>query len=440
METLLILTYAGLCVAIFKIFRIPKNKWTIPTAVLGGIVMVGVIVLVMNYNHPYTKFARSTFVTVPIVPAVSGLVVEVPVVANEPLNKGDVLFKIDPVPFELEVSNYEALLDAAVADVAQLEQHYLAAKAATEEAEAAVRATESELDRGAQEDLEQARAQVTEVESKYELAVKEEQRFRVLVEKGTVSRQHYDRAQQNLAAAEAELTRVRSAESEARERLTGGGEQIQAALERLHQAEALESEARLEFEAQSGGVNPEVRRLTAELDHRRWELEHTTVKAPDDGMVTHMALRPGVMAASLPLRPVMTFVPKESLGVVGAFWENSLQRLQAGAEAEVIIPALPGKVFKARVSQVLPAIAEGQVQANGGLISMTTLFGNAAKPAVSRRAAVLVELQDDVSSYVLPTGFSAEVAVYTEHAHHVAIMRKILLRMKSWLYYLFGDH
>ena len=35
MERLLILIYTGLCVAIFKIFRIPVNKWSLSTAALG---------------------------------------------------------------------------------------------------------------------------------------------------------------------------------------------------------------------------------------------------------------------------------------------------------------------------------------------------------------------------------------------------------------------
>ena len=55
MELLLILTYAAICYAIFKIFKVPVNKWTIPTAVLGGVILIAIILLVMNYNHPYTK-------------------------------------------------------------------------------------------------------------------------------------------------------------------------------------------------------------------------------------------------------------------------------------------------------------------------------------------------------------------------------------------------
>ena len=54
MELLLMLIYAAICVAVFKIFRIPVNKWTLPTAVLGGIFMIGIILLVMNYNHPFS--------------------------------------------------------------------------------------------------------------------------------------------------------------------------------------------------------------------------------------------------------------------------------------------------------------------------------------------------------------------------------------------------
>ena len=95
MELLLILTYTAICVAIFRIFRIPVNKWTLPTAVLGGIFLIGFILLVMNYNHPFTDNARIYFATTPILPDVRGRVVEVPVEPNRTLKKGDVLFRVE---------------------------------------------------------------------------------------------------------------------------------------------------------------------------------------------------------------------------------------------------------------------------------------------------------------------------------------------------------
>lgn len=48
MDLLIILCYVAIAWGVFKIFRIPVNKWTIPTAILGGIVVVGALILTMN--------------------------------------------------------------------------------------------------------------------------------------------------------------------------------------------------------------------------------------------------------------------------------------------------------------------------------------------------------------------------------------------------------
>lgn len=88
MDLLLILTYAAFCVAIFKIFNIPLNKWSVPTAVLGGVVLIGTLIFTMNYNHPYSELSRQYFVTTPIVPSVSGRVVDVPIKEGAMLKQG----------------------------------------------------------------------------------------------------------------------------------------------------------------------------------------------------------------------------------------------------------------------------------------------------------------------------------------------------------------
>ena len=72
MELLLILTYTAVCYAIFKLFRIPVNQWSLATAALGGIVGVALLLLLMNYNHPYSANARIYFTVTPIIPAVRG--------------------------------------------------------------------------------------------------------------------------------------------------------------------------------------------------------------------------------------------------------------------------------------------------------------------------------------------------------------------------------
>src|SRR6476469_4304017 len=102
MELLLTLTYVAICVAIFKIFRIPVNQWTLVTAALGGIFGLSLLFITMAYNHPFSTNARIYFTTVPILPSVKGRVIEVPVEdrTNQHLEAGEVLFKIDPKPYE----------------------------------------------------------------------------------------------------------------------------------------------------------------------------------------------------------------------------------------------------------------------------------------------------------------------------------------------------
>jgi RND family efflux transporter MFP subunit len=48
--------------------------------------------------------------SVPVVPNVAGEVIDVPIAANKPIAAGDVLFRIDPAPFQASVDQYSAQL------------------------------------------------------------------------------------------------------------------------------------------------------------------------------------------------------------------------------------------------------------------------------------------------------------------------------------------
>ena len=125
---------------------------------------------------------------------------------------------------------------------------------------------------------------------------------------------------------------------------------------------------------------------------------------------------------------VNTDVRDQGLGA--AFQQNSLQRVRTGDEAEVAFDAVPGRVFKGKVRIVLDAIAAGQIQATGTLID----YGARTEGG---RALALIDLEEDVSRYQIPVGAAAQVAIYTQYWHHVSLLRKILLRMRSWENYVF---
>jgi len=320
MDLILILTYTAICVAIFKIFKIPLNKWSVPTAVLGGVVLIGTLIMLMNYNHPYSEISREYFVSTPVVPAVRGKVISVNVEANEPIKKGHLLFSIDPVPFQNKVDAFSAQLVSATLDYQRATQLL-------------------EKNIGKQRDVDITKAQMDN--------------------------------------------------------------------------------------------------LTAQLADAKYNLERTEVRAQSDGYVTQMLVYPGLYVVPMPLRPAMVFVQQESFAYVGWYRQNSSMRLKKGFEAEIAFDALPGKVFTGEVVKVLPVIGEGEVQANGSMIRL----GVASR--IPGRIPVQIVITDprfaELEQYV-PGGSYGQSAIYSDSFTHVSIMRKIILRMSSWMSYFFPFH
>lgn len=107
------LCYASLYLLIFnKLGLLKKTAGNIVAFAGCGVVMVGAVVFAWYTYSPMSQDARLFRVIVPIVPNVSGRVIEVPIDGGEEvLSAGDVLFRIDPVPFEYAVQQLEAQVE-----------------------------------------------------------------------------------------------------------------------------------------------------------------------------------------------------------------------------------------------------------------------------------------------------------------------------------------
>ena len=311
----------------------------------------------------------------PILPSVKGRVVEVPVQPNTPLKAGDVLFRVDPEPYQYVVYQKKAAL-------AEAEQNVLQLKAA----------------------LDQATAGREKAQAQSDLAQQNYDRQAELFQKNVIARATLDTYTRNLETA--------------KQSLTG--------------AKAEEERARLAYTSNIGGVNTTVARLHAELADAQFDLDQTVTRAAGPGFVTQVTLRPGMYAIPTQLRTAMFFVNTDEgdQGLVAAFQQNSLQRVAAGDEAEVAFDAVPGRVFKAKVRQVVDAIAAGQLVTSAALVEPETR-------TTEGRAVAIIDVTDDMSEYNIPVGSTAQVAIYTEHWHHVSMIRRILLRMRSWQNYVF---
>jgi len=157
MVEVLIIIYSMICWLVFKVLKVPLNKWTGTTAVLGGIASIGFLLLMMGMYHPFTKEARIYTLTTPVLPTVKGRIIKVNVKTGDRVKAGDSLFQIEPEPFQYEVDRLQAdliLAESNLADAQELFAKQFASAKDVERAQAAVDSLVAQL-AGARFDLSQ---------------------------------------------------------------------------------------------------------------------------------------------------------------------------------------------------------------------------------------------------------------------------------------------
>jgi multidrug resistance efflux pump len=148
MVELLIIIYSMIMWVVFKVFKVPVNKWTSTTAVLVGIISIGFLLLMMGMYQPFTKEARVYTLTTPVLPTVKGRVIEVNVKTGDRVKKGDLLFRIDPEPFQNNVDMLDAevvLAQSNLEDAATLFERQAGSAKNVERAQATLDSKRAEL-------------------------------------------------------------------------------------------------------------------------------------------------------------------------------------------------------------------------------------------------------------------------------------------------------
>ncbi len=311
MIAFLTLIYVALLFLLIKLGKLPNSKTVWLTVIPYEVILVMGLFIPMQWGAP-TGSARVMTYSVAIVPNVSGQVSEVPAQANVPLQKGDILFRIDS-------TQYQAALDGLKAQL-----------------------------RLAQTRESQARQLVAQdAGSVYELQT---------------------------------------------------------------------------YEAQIDGLN-------AQIDAAMYSLRETTVRAPADGYVTNVVLRPGARVSSFPIAPAMAFIDTSETGVVAQIHQIYTRYIEAGQEAEVTFKTMPGKVFPATVMYLVPATAQGQAAVSGAAVQ--PLASMTPGPFMVR-----LKMDDpDIEARLMP-GALGEVAIYTQHTKATHLIRRVMIRMNAILNYI----
>lgn len=397
------------------------------------IVCMAVLIIPLQWGAPSGTVNVYQSV-IEIIPNVAGEVIEIPARALEPINKGDVLFQIDPQPYLAEVERFEAALKAAEQNAEMLPADLTSAKAGVVQAEAALMdAKQQGLSLAA--GLTATEATVAKHEAQRQLAQAKLDRVRELLEKNAASQQDLETEQRNVAAANATLSETQARSEQARlaadSKLGGVNTIVLQAEALLSAARAAESKAQLALDSTINGENTAVAQLRAQLKSARLNLDDATVRAPADGYLVGLSLRPGQRVANFPGRGWMTFVETNRNRVAVAIDQNSLRHVKPGQEAEMTFKLYPGRTISAKVESIAAITAAGQLQAAGVVPT--------APGAQQQRlpfGVILAIDEDELDDSLLLGGSAGEAAIYTDSASFAHIIRRVELRMTAWLNYL----
>jgi multidrug resistance efflux pump len=388
MEALLLGIYGFFVWLIF--IKLKWLPWNIKTQVIVAIIpIVGLtaLVLLLNIFAPSSSDVRVFKYTVPIVSQVRGRVIEVPVEeGNRLVKKGEVLFKIDPEPYQLAVNQLEAQLANAVASQKELAESLKAARGA----------------------VDQASARMREVNATFELARTRVAQNRELVSTGAGSKFDLEQAETNLRELEGQLDAARAGQV---------------------QAQAGEQQVQQKLGAKVNGEYAQVVQVRAQLANARWELEQSVTVSPCDCYVVNLQLRPGAFVAGMPFNAVMTLVEAQGQ-VVALYSQNELHQVKSGNEAEFTLKTHPGRIIKGTVDSVIWAQGQGQLPQSGTLPMTGVLH---APPG---RFVVKFDVAERDRDLFMAAGAAGNAAIYTERLAAIHILRMVILRIGAYMNYL----
>ena len=323
---------------------------------------------------PWTDQARVQAYVIPIVPQVSGRVVEINVVKDQVVEPGHVLLKINPSDYQLAVEIAEAALELAGQEIG--------AGTAT---------------------VTTAQAKLVEAITNLEHMKTQSARVFELEKRQVMSKAEGDKARAVVKQADAQVDSAR------------------ADLEKAKQALGVQGEA-----------NPRIRSAIADLKKVQLDLQRATVYAPSKGGITNLQIEEGHYASAG--APLMTFIEFDNVWIQANMRENNIANINEGDSVDIALDVAPGKVFKGSVSSIGFAVDSASAGAIGDLASIESKSGWLRD---AQRFPVIITFDDDSASGLRRLGGQADVLVYTSNNWIINPLGWLWIRMLSWLSYVY---
>jgi membrane fusion protein, multidrug efflux system len=320
-----------------------------------------------RYITTENAYVKSDIVTVST--DIDGRVVSVEVAENQLVRQGDVLFRIDPEPFQIALDMADASLVAVRHDI--------------EASRAEFRQIEAEID---------------EAQERVKFFQQQAERQRELEERGIAAQVRLEEAELELAAARQRVTALREKLRTVLARL--GGDPLSAA--ELHPA-FMEAEARRDMAAR--------------------DLDHTVVYASVDGFVSRMRLQRGEWLEAGDA--AFTIIDPQGTWIEANLKETQLTHVEVGQQVEIEVDAYPGQRWRGEVASISPATG-----AEFALIPPQNATGNWVK--VVQRLPVRIAVEAPDGQPLLRAGMTVAVSIDTEREPRLAeFMRKAVASVRG---------
>lgn len=302
-----------------------------------------------RYVSTDDAFVRAAKITINA--RVAGQAVEIAVGDNEHVRRGQVLFRIDPKPYEIAVDQAEARLGSARLQIDALKATY--------------------------------RQQQAELQSAKDLAAFDEHEYdrkKMLIASDFTPRAVYEQAETNLKVA--------------RQRVASIEQQI------ANTVVALDGDPNIDVDR-----HPTVRAAKAQLDRAELDLSYATVTAPDDGTVTRVDdLQIGDFVN--PGAAVFSLLSSRRVWIEANFRETGLTHMRPGQEATIDVDAYPDRAFRAHIVSMSPGTGS-----DFSVLPPENATGNWVK--VVQRLPVRLELDEVDPNRPLFSGISVTARVDT---------------------------
>jgi len=349
------------------------------------VVFIAMAAVSFKYNdyitNPWTRNGQVMSYVIQITARVTGPIINLPIVDNQLVEAGDILFKIDPRTFQAQLNQAKATYDKTLDDIVVLEKQVDATKASVTQAEYAILKARSELDASLSQ-LKEAQAQYQRNIKLFETGATSEQRYDELKMKYEVSLANKERFQSTLHTAESSLTQAQANHAQAQANLGAPGEKNA----RLRSASALVEQAQL-------------------------NLEFTTVIAPVSGYVTNLNIQLGSHVVAN--QPNLALIDANNYWVTAYFRETLIAEMSVGDPAKITLMSYPNTPITGKINSLGGGIA--QTDGSSGYNLLPNVSPTFEWIRLAQRIPVRIHIDKPLPENIkLRIGTTASVLINTE--------------------------